>query len=220
MTRAKSPKQATDGGPAEQLIEAVKPRLRGWLHAWAVPVALLLAAFLVGLSRGAAEVAAASLYGATTVLLFSVSAVYHRGNWQPRTARALKRLDHANIFLLIAGTYTPFAVLLLSGGQRVGLLVIAWVGALLGVGFRVFWVGAPRWLYVPAYALLGWVVVIYLPALTHAGGLGVVTLIAVGGLLYTVGGVVYGTQRPDPVPTSSATASRTSRQASSRARRC
>jgi len=180
--------------------DSVKPKLRGWLHAGAVPVSLILGTVLVTLSRGLGEIVASTIYAVTTVLLFSVSAIYHRGHWKPRATRVLKRLDHANIFLLIAGTYTPFAVLLLNGGQRVALLLIAWIGALLGVGFRVFWVNAPRWLYVPAYALLGWVAVVYLPALTQAGGLAMVTLIAAGGILYTIGGIVYGTKRPDPYP--------------------
>ena len=181
--------------------DSVKPKLRGWLHAGAVPVSVILGIVLVVVANGTAEVVAASIYAVTTVLLFTVSAIYHRGHWSPRATRVLKRLDHANIFLLIAGTYTPFAVLLLNGGQRVALLVIAWAGALLGVGFRVFWVGAPRWLYVPAYALLGWVAVVYLPALTRTGGVATVTLIAVGGVFYTIGGIVYGTKRPDPFPT-------------------
>ena len=155
---------------------------------------------LVCLSRGAPEIASSSIYAASAVLLFSVSAIYHRGRWSPRVLGFLKRFDHANIFLIIAGTYTPFAVLLLNGGSRTALLVIVWTGAALGVGFRVFWIGAPRWLYVPAYLALGWVAVVYLPQFTSTGGVAVLVLLAAGGLLYTVGGVVYGTKRPDPSP--------------------
>jgi hemolysin III len=184
----------------EHVPAAVKPRLRGWLHAGAVPVSAVAGIVLVALSRGAAEVVASAVYAVTTVLLFSVSAVYHRGQWGPRTLGVLKRLDHANIFLIIAGSYTPFAVLLLAGGQRTALLLIVWIGALLGVGFRVLWVGAPRWLYVPAYVALGWVAVAYLPEFTRAGGVAMLVLVAVGGLLYTMGGIVYGTRRPDPYP--------------------
>ena len=179
----------------------VKPKLRGWLHAGAVPVSVAAGIVLVALSRGTAEIVASTVYAVTTVLLFTVSAVYHRGQWGPRTLGVLKRLDHANIFLIIAGSYTPFAVLLLAGGQRTALLLIVWIGALLGVGFRVLWVHAPRWLYVPAYVALGWVAVAFLPELTRAGGVAILVLIAVGGLLYTVGGIVYGTRRPDPYPT-------------------
>jgi hemolysin III len=185
---------------ADHVPTAVKPRLRGWLHAGAVPVSLVAGTVLVALSRGRAEVVASAIYAVTTVMLFSVSAVYHRGDWSPRTLGVLKRMDHSNIFLIIAGSYTPFAVLLLAGGSRTALLLLVWLGALVGVGFRVLWVGAPRWLYVPAYILLGWVAVVFLPELTHAGGIAVLVLIAVGGGLYTVGGVVYATRRPDPYP--------------------
>jgi hemolysin III len=145
-------------------------------------------------------VVATAVYATTTVLLFAVSGVYHRGQWGERTHGRLKRLDHANIFLIIAGSYTPFAVLLLEGGQRLALLLVVWVGAVLGVCFRVLWVGAPRWLYVPAYVALGWVAVAFLPAITETGGVAVLVLVAVGGVLYTLGGIVYGTRRPDPYP--------------------
>ncbi len=185
---------------ATHVSATVKPKLRGWLHAGAVPFALVAGIVLVALSSGTAEVVASAVYAATTVLLFTVSGVYHRGTWGPRAFGVLRRLDHANIFLIIAGSYTPFAVLLLAGGQRLVLLLVAWIGALVGVGFRVLWVGAPRWLYVPAYVALGWVAVLFMPAITRAGGITVLVLIAVGGLLYTVGGIVYGTRRPDPYP--------------------
>jgi len=186
---------AVPAGPA-----AIKPRLRGWLHLGTAPLALAGAIVLVSLSRGAAEIASSSIYAISAVLLFTVSAIYHRGRWSPRVLATLKRFDHANIFLIIAGTYTPFAVLLLEGGARTALLSIVWTGAALGVGFRVFWVGAPRWLYVPAYLALGWVAVAYLPQFTTTGGVAVLVLLAAGGLLYTVGGIVYGTKRPNPSP--------------------
>jgi hemolysin III len=185
---------------AEHLPDSVRPRLRGWLHAGAVPVSAAAGLVLVALSSGPAEVVASAVYAVTTVLLFTVSAVYHRGSWSDRTHGVLKRLDHANIFLIIAGSYTPFAVLLLAGGQQLALLLIVWIGALLGVAFRVLWVGAPRWLYVPAYVALGWVAVAFLPEITRVGGVAVLVLVAVGGLLYTLGGIVYGTRRPDPYP--------------------
>jgi hemolysin III len=185
---------------ASHVPEAVKPRLRGWLHAGAVPVVAVAGLVLMVSSHGAAEVLAAAVYAVTTVLLFTVSAVYHRGTWSPRGRGVLQRLDHANIFLIIAGTYTPFAVLLLSGGQRAALLGIVWVAALVGVGLRLSWVRAPRWLFVPAYVLLGWVAVAFLPQIAHAGGVAVLVLIAVGGVLYTVGAIVFATRRPDPYP--------------------
>jgi hemolysin III len=197
--------ESVDTGPgaalsAAHVADVVKPRLRGWLHAGAVPLVLAAAIVLVALSRGKAEIASSSIYAVSIVLLFSVSAIYHRGHWSPGALAVLKRFDHANIFLIIAGTYTPFAVLLLEGGTRTVLLVIVWTGAALGVGFRVFWVGAPRWLYVPAYLVLGWVAVGYLPKFTSTGGIAVLVLLSAGGLLYTAGGIVYGTRRPDPSP--------------------
>lgn len=141
-----------------------------------------------------------AVYSLTAVLLFATSAVYHRGRWSPGTAALLKRWDHANIFLIIAGTHTPFAVLLLEGDQRTTLLWVIWSGALAGVIFRVFWLTAPRWLYTVVYIALGWVAVFYLPAFWRAGGAAVVVLLAAGGLLYTIGALVYGLKRPDPSP--------------------
>ncbi len=143
---------------------------------------------------------ATAIYAVTACLLFGVSAVYHRGKWSPRTLGVLKRLDHANIFLIIAGTYTPFTVLLLPPGPARVLLWLVWGGALAGVAFRVFWVGAPRWLYVPVYVALGWVALVYLPDFLRGGGVAVFVLIAAGGLLYTAGGIIYGIKRPNPSP--------------------
>lgn len=182
------------------LADAVKPHLRGWLHLGTAPLALAAGSILVGLAPDQRSQLAAAVFGVTAVLLFATSAIYHRGVWSERTTRVLKRLDHANIFLIIAGTYTPFAVLLLPPGQGRTLLWIVWSGAIAGVAFRVFWVGAPRWLYTPVYVALGWVAVFYLRPFWQFGGALVVCLIAVGGLLYTVGAVVYGTRRPNPSP--------------------
>jgi hemolysin III len=137
----------------------------------------------------------------TALLLFSVSAIYHRGTWSPRTWSLLQRFDHANIFLLIAGSYTPFALLLLEGSARTTLLVIAWGGALAGVALRLLWQGAPRWFYTPIYIALGWAAVFYIDDFLASGSTAVFVLITAGGLLYTVGGVVYGLQRPNPFPT-------------------
>ncbi|MET0740475.1 MAG: hemolysin III family protein [Candidatus Nanopelagicales bacterium] len=180
--------------------DAVRPRLRGWLHAAAAPVALVCGIVLVALSRGGPEIAASAVYAFTTTALFAVSAAYHRGRWTPRTHGVLKRVDHANIFLIIAGTYTPFTVVLLDGGARTALLWLVWALALIGVAFRVLWVGAPRWLYVPAYVAFGWVAVFFLPEFAVAGGIAVIVPVIVGGLLYTLGGVVYALKRPDPHP--------------------
>ncbi len=186
---------------AGHVPEAVRPRLRGWLHAGAVPVVLAAGVVLVVLSTGTAEVVASAVYAVSTVLLFTVSAVYHRGRWSRRTRSVLQRVDHASIFLLIAGSYTPFAVLLLAGGQRAALLLIVWLGALVGVGLRLAWVRAPRWLFVPAYVVLGWVAIWFLPGIMQQGGIAVLVLVAVGGLLYTMGAIVFATRKPDPYPT-------------------
>jgi hemolysin III len=184
----------------ERVAEVVKPKLRGWLHAGTFPLATAGGIVLVALAPTPKARLAAAVYTLTAVLLFGVSAAYHRGRWGPRAHGVLKRLDHSNIFLIIAGTYTPFAALLLEDDGGTALLWIVWVGAVLGVAFRVLWVNAPRWLYTPVYLALGWVAVFYLPAIWRNGGAAVVVLLAVGGLCYSVGGVVYAAKRPDPSP--------------------
>jgi len=183
----------------QEMAAAVKPRLRGWLHAGAFPLSLVAGIVLVALVDAPAARVATAVYAGTAALLFGVSALYHRFSWSPRGEAVLKRLDHANIFLIIAGTYTPFTVLLLGRSGSV-LLWTVWVGAVLGVAFRVLWIGAPRWLYVPVYAALGWVAVFWLPAFLRAGGMAVLVLIVAGGLLYTAGALVYGLKRPNPSP--------------------
>lgn len=191
---------AQAGDNARELARRVKPKLRGWLHLGMAPVSVVAALVLIALApHGRARIGAV-IFGISSVLLFATSAAYHRGHWTPRIDALLKRWDHSNIFLIIAGTYTPFALTLLPRDQATTLLVIVWSGALAGVLFRIFWVGAPRWLYVPVYVALGWVAVFYFGPLMEAGGLAVITLIALGGLLYTVGAVVYGTKRPNPSP--------------------
>lgn len=188
---------------AEHLREAareLKPRLRGWLHAGMTPLALAAGIVLVALSPTATTRIGSAIFATTALLLFTVSAIYHRGTWSPRVQGVLKRFDHSNIYLLIAGSYTPFTLLLLEGRDRVMLLSIVWGGALLGVAFRILWADAPRWLYTPIYIALGWAAVLYAPEFTSSAGAAVITLIAVGGVLYTLGGLVYGLKRPDPFP--------------------
>ena len=184
----------------DDVVRTVKPRLRGWLHAGTFPVALVAGIVLVVLAHDTRERVATAVYALSAVLLFGISALYHRGNWSPKAERRLKRLDHSNIFLIIAGTYTPFSVILLGNHGGTTLLWIVWGAALAGIAFRVLWVGAPRWLYTPVYLALGWVAVFYLGALLRTGGPAVVALLAVGGAFYTVGGVVYALKRPDPSP--------------------
>ncbi|MFJ3106042.1 hemolysin III family protein [Streptomyces sp. NPDC086835] len=185
---------------AADIVEPIKPKLRGWLHAGMVPASLIAGVFVILVARTPQAALACTVYAVTAWLLFGTSAVYHRGTWGPLGEAVLRRLDHANIFLIIAGTCTPLAVLLLPSGQRTVLLWIVWTGALAGVAFRVLWVGAPRWLYTPCYLALGWAPVRYLPEFLHTGGAAVLTLIVAGGVLYSAGAVVYALQRPDPSP--------------------
>ena len=185
---------------AAAAVAFAKPRLRGWLHAGTAPLALAAAIVLTLLAPTEAAKAAAAAFGASAVILFTTSAVYHRGRWSPRVEERLKRLDHANIFLLIAGTYTPFAVLALHGATRVTVLAAVWGTAVAGAVFRAIWVNAPRWSYVPLYIGLGWSAAFVLPQLLHGAGAAAFTLIAVGGMLYTIGGIVYGLRRPNPSP--------------------
>ena len=173
-----------------------KPRLRGWLHAGMFPVAVVGGIVLVALAGTRNERISVAIFALTGALLFGTSALFHRGLWSPRTNRLLRRMDHSNIFLIIAGTYTPCAVLALPTSKARVLLWMVWLGALAGVAFRVFWVGAPRWLYTPIYVALGWVAVFYLPDLRTGAGSAAVILIVVGGALYSVGALVYGTKRP------------------------
>ncbi|WP_412775106.1 PAQR family membrane homeostasis protein TrhA [Streptomyces platensis] len=182
------------------LVEPMKPKLRGWLHAATVPAALIAGVVLIRLARTPQAALACTVYAVTALLLFGTSAIYHRGTWGSLGEAVLRRLDHANIFLIIAGTCTPLAVLLLTSAQRPVLLWVVWTGALVGIAFRVLWVGAPRWLYTPCYLALGWAPVRYLPDFLHTGGVAVLTLVVTGGLLYSVGAVVYALQRPDPSP--------------------
>lgn len=190
-------------GVQERLTEvaaAVKPKLRGWVHAGTAPFALAASIVLLVLAPPVAPRVAAAVFGLSAVLLFGTSAVYHRGTWSPRVAAVLRRLDHTNIFLIIAGTYTPLAVVLLPEATARTLLLIVWSGALVGLLMRIFWLGAPRWLYVPIYLALGWVAVAYLGPLWTAGGAAVVWLILAGGLAYTAGAIIYGLKRPNPSP--------------------
>lgn len=176
-----------------------KPLWRGWIHAGTFPVAIAAGAVLIALADGAAAKWSSAVFVATSLLLFGISALYHRFNWSERSRVTLKRLDHANIFLLIAGTYTPISILALPQEKGWLLLALVWGGALLGIGFRVFWIRAPRWLYVPIYVVLGWAAVMYIGDLV-AANVATMVLVLVGGVLYTAGAVFYGLKRPNPVP--------------------
>jgi hemolysin III len=177
----------------------LKPTWRGWIHAATFPVAIAAGIVLITLAQGPAAKWSSAVFMATSLLLFGNSALYHRFDWGPKTKATLKRIDHANIVLLIAGTYTPIAVLGLPTDQAVLLLSLVWGGAVLAILFRVFWINAPRWLYVAIYLLLGWAAVMYLPQLWAASHV-MVILVAIGGLLYTGGAIVYALKRPNPWP--------------------
>ncbi len=183
----------------EARLDQVKPHLRGWLHAGAVPAAVVCGVILIVLSPPQLRLAAV-IYVTSTVALFSISAVYHRGNWKPKTHRVLQRVDHATIFLLIAGSYTPFAAALVHGGSGVALLWIVWIIAAVGILFQVLWASAPKWLAVPVYIAMGWTAMFFLPQIWRNGGVVVFVLLLSGGLFYSVGGVIFAMRRPNPSP--------------------
>ena len=171
------------------------PRLRGILHLITAPIALIGGLTLVVLAGTLAGRISVAIFMLTSAGLFTTSAVYHVGRWLPPVKAALRRADHSNIFLIIAGTYTPLSILLLSSHDAKVLLAVVWTGALVGVALRNLWLGAPRWLYVPIYIALGWAAIFYLPEFAQAGAL-ILTLIIAGGVLYTVGAVVYALKWP------------------------
>lgn len=180
-------------------VAEVRPTWRGWIHAGTFPVAIAAGIVLIALAHGTPAKWAAAVFMATSLLLFGNSAVYHRFDWGPKVKGILKRIDHANILLLIAGTYTPIAVLALEPQKGTLLLCLVWGGALAGILFRVFWIHAPRWLYVALYLLLGWAAVMYIVDLVRAD-VAMMVLVCVGGLLYSAGAVVYALKRPNPWP--------------------
>lgn len=162
------------------------------------PIVLIAGLVLVATAPTSAGRVSSAIFASTALLLFGVSALLHRGSWSTSVEAVLRRLDHANIYLIIAGTYTPFAVLALPQNSGKLLLSIVWAGALVGVVLTLFWIGVPRWLSTSLYVVVGWVVVFFLPELVDDAGLGVVVLIAIGGVLYTLGAVVYATKWPNP----------------------
>ena len=176
-------------------MTATPPRLRGWFHLGVTPVVIIASLVLFLLSNNSLKFAVA-LYSFTAIMLFSVSAVYHRVPWSPKNKQRWRRWDHANINFLIAGSYTPFAVTLLSGSDRTILLSVVWGGAILGALMRGLWLTAPRWLYVANYLALGWVALLYTPQMYREGGLAILLLILTGGLLYSVGAIFYALKLP------------------------
>lgn len=181
-------------------VDEMKPKLRGWLHAATAPLALISFLVLLVLTDSTVARAGAAIFMFSALLLFTVSAVYHTVKWGEGVKQVLRRLDHSNIFVMIAGSYTPFSLLLLEPRQATIMLSLVWGGALLGVAFKVFWLTAPRWVYVPLYLALGWAAVLYWSDFRAEASTTVLTLMVVGGVLYSLGAVVYGFKKPDPFP--------------------
>ncbi len=184
-----------------QLSASLKPRLRGVFHQWAFLASVPLGLALVIAAGDARARIALTTYAVSLAALFGVSALYHRISWRSLAARRrIRRLDHSMIFVLIAGSYTPFAVLVLHGPLATAILIGAWAGAILGVAFNLLWGNPPSWLRAALCVGLGWIAVAALPQLGAAIGIVGLTLLGLGGVLYTVGGVVYAVRRPDPAP--------------------
>jgi hemolysin III len=182
-------------------VPSLKPRLRGVFHQWAFFVSIVAGAVLVALAPTGRATLATAIYAVTVAGLFGVSATYHRVNWVSATARRwMRRLDHAMIFCLIAGTYTPFALLVLDGPLATAILVGVWGAALAGILLNVAWVEAPKWVTASVYIALGWVAVFALPDMASKLGVIAIAMIGIGGVLYTAGAVIYALKRPDPVP--------------------
>jgi hemolysin III len=177
-----------------------KPRMRGVVHQWSFFVALVAGVALVIWAPAGRATAACAVYAAALAGLLGTSAVYHRVTWPPRARAWLRRADHAMIFVLIAGTYTPFAVLVLEEPLSDVVLAGVWSGAAAGIVFTLVWVDAPKWLAAAAYVALGWFSLIAIPQILERAGAGALALLAAGGVAYTLGAVVYARRRPDPRP--------------------
>ncbi len=183
------------------LTAQVKPRLRGVFHQWAFFVSLAAGALLIAIAPAGRATVATAVYAVSVGAMFGVSALYHRVNWSSQAARRwMRRLDHSMIFFLIAGTYTPFALLALDGALATAILIAVWAGALAGVILNLVWVDSPKWVTAVVYVSLGWVAVVAFPELVSRIGVAGTVLLGAGGILYTLGAVVYAAQRPDPAP--------------------
>jgi hemolysin III len=174
-----------------------KPKLRGIVHLVMSPLSLVAGLILITLANELRGRITLGIFTLTAVTLFTCSALYHRVAWNDKNKALWRRIDHSNISILIAGTYTPFAVYLLQPSQTKTLLIVAWGGAILISLLRIFWLSAPRWLYVAGYISLGWAAVFYMPAFFNSGGVAIFILILTGGLLYSAGGVIYALKKPN-----------------------
>lgn len=181
-----------------------KPRARGWIHLCSAVTATVGGLALVsvaGITSSQKAIPATLIYTVTIVAMFSISAIYHRKHWHnPVSLKWMKRLDHSAIFVFIAGSYTPFALLAMPPRTGAEVLAIVWTGAVAGVALKMWWPSAPRWVGVPLYLLLGWVAICFAGSLLHAGGPIVVGLLVLGGVLYNVGAILYGFRWPNPWP--------------------
>lgn len=194
--RASAAKEAT-----ADALAAVKPKLRGVSHEWAFFLSLGFGATLIILAKTPKQTLAVGIYVVSLSALFGTSALYHRVNWtRPDVRMWMRRLDHSMIFFLIAGTYTPFALLVLHGALASAILIVVWIGAIAGAIVEMVWIDHPKWVAALIYLSLGWVAVAAFPELWTSIGVGGALLVAAGGLLYTAGAVVYATQRPNPNP--------------------
>ena len=183
----------------EPPVAIERPLLRGAVHGVAFAASLVVGVLLVAFSRES-RVLPATVFAASAALMLGTSTLYHRITWSPIARRWMRRADHAGIFLLIAGTYTPVALISLSGAWRTTVLAVVWSGAIAAALSKFCWVAAPRWLSALLGLVLGWVGVVVLPQFAHREGIAAVILLAVGGLAYTAGAVVYGMKKPDPLP--------------------
>ena len=179
-----------------------KPRMRGVLHQWAFPAFLAAGSVLVLEAGSARARIAVTIYAISVAALFGTSAMYHRVHWRSQTAhRWMRRLDHTMIFVLIAGSYTPFAMLILRGTLGTVILITVWSAALAGAMFKLLWIDAPSGLIAASYVTTGWIALVAMPELVGRLGIVAVGALALGGVLYSVGAVIYASQRPDPAPT-------------------
>ncbi len=184
-------------------LHLTKPRMRGWIHTWAFAVSVATGIALVAIAwavESAEAALATAIYSATVCGVFGISAAYHRLHWSPAARMRMKRADHSMIFVFIAGSYTPFALLGLPSRSGTILLAVVWTGALAGVTLKLLWPTAPRWVGVPLYLLLGWAIVPVAGTLTQHAGIAPMVLLLVGGLLYSGGAILYAARWPDPWP--------------------
>ncbi|MQY19772.1 hypothetical protein NRB20_28670 [Nocardia sp. RB20] len=203
MSESVTPVPAAPGSFGLAVNIPVKPRMRGWIHTWAVGISAIAVIVLVAVAANVSATAGVStlIYGLTVCGVFGVSATYHRVTWSSVRARThMKRADHSMIFLFIAGSYTPFALLGLPGRTGTTLLIVVWAGALAGVALKLLWPSAPRWVGVPLYLLLGWAIVPVAARMTHNVGVAPMILLLVGGLAYSIGAILYAAKWPNPWP--------------------